>query len=306
MDKVKVYYAGIPKKNTSSEKIQVLKNFHKGVPSGLSEEVDSPIWKEAELGVIQGWVHSGSILTDHLRFRKTVIDNQLAINKYVLAIDSNLFLYKDPGNTKTYLRFSLNDVFPNTGIYFRETVDPTRWKKIKKDLNIDLIDRKPNTGKHILICMQRNGGWSMGGMDANKWLKDTIQKIRLHTDRPITVRPHPGDKKNKDFDKIARSMGAQVSKYAHLLQDFHKCYAVVTYNSSPGVAAAIEGLPVFVTDPEFKKSQAWEVANLNLRDIDNPNVFDRKDWIEKLSMCHFNFDDLVSGAAWDIIKEYIR
>ena len=32
---------------------------------------------------------------------------------------------------------------------------------------------------------------------------------------------------------------------------------------------------------------------------------ERQDWIEKISMCHFNFEDLKKGTAWNIIKDYI-
>jgi len=32
---------------------------------------------------------------------------------------------------------------------------------------------------------------------------------------------------------------------------------------------------------------------------------DRQQWIEKLAMCHFNFDDLQKGIAWNIIKDYL-
>ena len=89
------------------------------------------------------------------------------------------------------------------------------------------------------------------------------------------------------------------------MRDFKNCWATVTFNSSPGVASVIEGIPTFVTDPEPKYSQAYDVANFDLKDILSPNVYDRQKWIEEISMCHFNFSDLKSGRAWNIIKDYI-
>ena len=54
-----------------------------------------------------------------------------------------------------------------------------------------------------------------------------------------------------------------------LMQDLMNAYCVISYNSSPAVVSAIEGVPIFVLDPE--RSQAKEVANTNLRDLENPN-----------------------------------
>ena len=303
MKSVRIYYAGIPAKNTNPEKREVLSSFHKGCPQGISKEIETRTWEPADLAVMQGWVHANSGTTPHLMFRRDIIQRQKQYGGHTLAIDSNLFLYADHGNTRKYLRFSLDDVFPTTGNYFTDNVDPKRWQKISNDLGIYL---KPwqQKGKHILICLQRNGGWSMGGFDVMDWCNKTINEIKKHTDRPIVVRAHPGDGKAKQYLKLNHP-GVKISKNAHILEDFRKAHAVVTYNSSPGVAAAIEGIPVFVTDHTPQKSQAFDVCNTDLKLLENPNLPDRQKWIEKISMSHYNFQDLKMGIAWDIIKEYI-
>ena len=68
------------------------------------------------------------------------------------------------------------------------------WRKLSEDLNIRLKDYRTN-GKHIVIALQRNGGWSMRNLPVMDWLKKTIRDIRQFSDRPIVVRGHPGDKK---------------------------------------------------------------------------------------------------------------
>jgi hypothetical protein len=303
MKSVRVYYAGIPKKNTKQEKYDVLRNFHLGVPNGLSTEVHEPIWQPSDLAVIQGWVHDSPQVSSHLKFRREVIQQQKLNNKRTIAIDSNLFLYQDLANKNQYLRFSLDGIFPTTGCYFTDRVDPGRWHKIKRDLGIELKPWREN-GKYILICLQRNGGWSMKGLDVMQWCHRTINEIRKYTDRPIVVRAHPGDKKAREYLRL-NLPGVKISKGKTLLDDFHKARAVVTYNSSPGVAAAIEGIPVFVTDPEPRNSQAYPVANTDLSLLLDPKRPDRQEWIERIAMSHFNFEDLRNGTAWNIIKDYI-
>ena len=302
MKTVRVYYAGIPAKNTNKEKEQVLRNFHLGVPNGQSTEVKGIDWQPSDLAVIQGWVHANSGHTPHLMFRREIIQKQKNTGKHTLAIDSNLFLYKDSNNTKRYLRFSLNDVFPTTGNYFTDSVDPNRWQQIKHDIGLELQPWRTN-GNHILICLQRNGGWSMGGLDVMQWCNQTIENIKKYSDRPIVVRAHPGDKKTAEYLKIKHKNVSISNK--HILDDFINCWAVITYNSSPGVAAAVEGIPVFVTDPEPQKSQAFDVCNVDLSQIENPQRPDRQPWIERLAMSHYNFDDLRSGKAWEVIKKYL-
>lgn len=303
MKTVRIYYSGIPKKNSKSEKRDVLEYFHMGVQDGQSVEVEDPIWQPSDLAVIQGWIRECDQKASHLRFRKTVIDNQKRIGKHTLAVDSNLFLYRDPGNTKKYLRFSMDGIFPTTGCYFDKEIQPERWDQIRKDLHIEL---KPWTlkGKHILLCLQRNGGWSMGDYNVMDWCHNTIEEIRKYSDRIIKVRPHPGDKKAKEYLKLDLP-GVKISEGVSILEDFRKAWATVTYNSSPGVASAIEGIPVFVTDPDYKKSQAADVCNISLSQLENPLRPDREEWIQKISMSHFNFEDLKTGKAWNIIKNYL-
>lgn len=303
MKTVRIYYAGIPAKNTNPEKRDVLKYFHMGVPAGQSIEEEKMNWQPADLAVMQGWVHANSGRTPHLMFRREIIQRQHSIGKHVLAIDSNLFLYKDPTNSNHYLRFSLNDVFPNSGTYFTNNIIPGRWKQIQKDLDIEVKPWRTD-GKHILICLQRNGGWSMRGLDVMQWCNKTIVELQKHTNKKIIVRAHPGDKRSKEYLKI-RFPGVRVSTNKNILDDFENCYAVITYNSSPAVAAAIEGIPVFVTDPDPTFSQALDVANTDLSMITNPKTFERQQWLEKIAMCHFNYRDLHTGVAWNIIKDYI-
>jgi hypothetical protein len=304
MKTVRIYYAGIPAKNTKQEKRDVLTNFHVGVGAdSVSKEIETADWQPSDLAVLQGWVHANSENTPHLKFRKLVIQEQKRIGKHTLAIDSNLFLYRDPYNTRQYLRFSLNDVFPTTGNYFTNNVDPTRWQKIKTDIGLDLKPWRHN-GNHILICLQRNGGWSMKNVDVMTWCNQTILELKKYTDRPIIVRAHPGDRRAKKYLNLNHP-NVYISDNSNIQQDFTDAWATITYNSSPGVASAIEGIPVFVTDPDPKVSQAYDVANTDISKIETPDLLPRQQWIEKISMCHFNFDDLKQGVAWNVIKEYL-
>lgn len=259
----------------------------------------------AHVAVIQGWV-SQEVERGHLLLRKQVIDHQITNGLRVLTADSNLFLYANPENPLHYLRYSFNGVFPNTGIYCDKVVDPGRWQSIQRDLGISLKDYRQHGG-HILICLQRDGGWSMGSESVIAWTHRIVTEIRHYTDRPIVLRAHPGDKKSHVYIQPLREYlsrwNASVSTNTSLIQDLYQCWALVNHNSSPAVAAAMEGYPVFVTDPEH--SQCAEIANRDLSTIESPQLPDREQWIQRLAMSHWKFDELRSGQAWRHMREFV-
>jgi hypothetical protein len=144
----------------------------------------------------------------------------------------------------------------------------------------------------------------MKGFDVVEWLEKTVTEVRKYTARPIIVRAHPGDKNAINYLN-SKDLRWTISSAEKITDDFINAWAVITYNSSPAVAAAIEGIPVFVTDPVPQMSQAFEIANTELSLIESPNLVERQQWIEKLSMSHWNFQQLKSGQAWNHIKKYI-
>ena len=300
------YYSGIPPTNKNPEKPLILDNFLQGVKASGDHAIAHTGMNAVpcDVALIQGFVHEHGKSAPHLQLRQHAIALQKENNRRSLIVDSNLFLYADPNNIKTYLRYSFDGVFPTTGFYFDRNVDPARWQKISADLGIWL---KPwrTQGEHILICLQRHGGWSMGGLDVQTWLDQTIAQIRQHSrKRQIVVRTHPGDKKIKSILKIY-GKGVHLSGNERLVDDLRGAWATVVYNSSPSIASVIEGIPAFVTDPNPQRSQSYEVANTDLSRLETPEMPDRQTWIERVSMCHWNFNELRSGEAWKFFKQYI-
>lgn len=310
--KIIAYLSCIPPNNKNIEKGEILPRFAQGVLAAGDEVVLHQGYSlvDGDVALSVGWVHEESKNAPHLKLRKTIIDHQIQQNKKVLLADSNLFLYANKDNPLHYLRYSFNGIFPNTGIYCDDKVDPNRWKQLSQNMGLSLKDYRKN-GHHILLCLQRNGGWSMGGYDVVDWTAATIRELRKYTDREIVIRAHPGDKGSGSYlnpknlmNKIGLLKNVRLSKpNATLIDDLHKCWAVVNYNSSPTVGAAIEGYPIFVTDPE--RSQCREIANTDLKNIENPILFDRQQWIERISMFHWNFGEIGNGACWNHMRQYV-
>lgn len=299
--KVVAYLNGIPFGNKNLDKPKMLTDFIAGVnkvgDTGIVVSAGGPV--DCDVAVLQGFVHENSRNTPHLKLRREVIEFQKAKNKRTIIIDSNLFLYRAaPTN---YLRFSYDGVFPNTGEYCNAESSNTNWNNIKKELNFDLQPWK-KTGDYILLCLQRGGGWSMGKVDVESWAKQTIKQIKTLTSTPIVVRGHPGDRFSGNVVESLKKLGITPSTNGSLLLDLASAKACVTFNSSPGVASAIEGVPTFVLDPS--RSQATPVSHTSLEFLENPKEFDRTQWIQNIAQCHWNFDDMSSGRTWQYMKQW--
>ena len=306
--KVASYLMGIPPGNTNPEKPAIIVNFIEGVwkcgDQGTIVTDYTPV--DADVAVVQGYVHPGSKNSPHLNLRKSVFEKQQKENKRSIIVDSNLFLSYDKGNTNKFLRYSYDGIFPNSGQYCNVEPNPERWDLISKRLGVKLKPWQKN-GKHILICCQRDGGWSMDGQALMPWLVRTISQIKKCSDRSIMVRFHPGDKNIQTHKRsLARYRLKNVitSQTENILQDLVNAHAVINYNSSPGVVAAIEGVPVFLLDP--RRSQAGPVGNTDLNKLENPEYFDREHWIQQMAQMHWTLDELKDGTAWQHLRNWAK
>ena len=313
------YTATLPRKEqhtaeslqNSTDKLNTLNYFARGVnSSGDQGIVESNMkYQPSEVAVILGWVHEHGKTAAHLQFRQEILEGQRAHGGRTVIADSNLFLYRNRANPGYWLRYSYDGIFANTGEYCDQTPDPDRWITIQQQCGVQL---KPwrQTGNHILMCLQRDGGWSMAGWDVIDWALKNIIELRKYSDRPIRIRPHPGDKKaSKYCDRLlklcqGRGLGnIGISQpESSLTDDFAMCWAVVNHNSSPGVAAIIEGIPVILTDSD--RSQARDMATLGIHRIENPLLPDRDAWIQRISQFHWNHAEVESGACWAHMKKW--
>jgi hypothetical protein len=315
------YTATLPKKEqytaeslkNATDKVNTLTYFAQGVNAQGDEGIveTNMTYEPSEVAVILGWVHEHGKTAAHLQFRQEILDGQRAAGGRTIIADSNLFLYKNKENPGYWLRYSYDGIFANTGEYCNHDPDPARWTRIQSQCGVRLQPWR-SAGNHILICLQRDGGWSMAGWDVIDWALKTIIDIRKYSDRPIRIRPHPGDKKARKYcDRLMklcqgrRLTGLGVSIEGHsLMDDFTDCWAVVNHNSSPGVAAVIQGIPLILTDP--LRSQAHDVATVGIHSIENPLMPDRTAWIQRISQFHWSHEELRTGVCWEHMKKWAK
>jgi hypothetical protein len=149
-------------------------------------------------------------------------------------------------------------------------------------------------GTNVVIAVQRSDSEQWAGQPPTvAWLTETAAALRQHTGRPLIIRPHPRQ-------RISNIPGCWIQSpqpvpgtydgfdYDRCLQD---AWAVINWNSGPGIQAILSGVPAFVG----ANSLAAPVANLDLSQIEHPAMPDRESWLEHMAHTEWTIPELETG-----------
>ena len=158
-----------------------------------------------------------------------------------------------------------------------------RWNR----LGLEVANRR--RGNTILIVAPDEKPCKFYDIALDAWLKQTIDTIKQHTDRPIIIRERNRSRTDRKTNCVEK-----------VLDDVH---AVVTFNSIAGTEAILAGVPVFAMAPS---NAARPVSNIDLTRIDNPWFPDRDQvlaWAYHLAYAQFHIDEFKNGRAERILKQ---
>lgn len=176
-----------------------------------------------------------------------------------------------------------------SGAYYGQDLIPKRAKDLR-------LEAQPwnDSGYHIVIAAQRSDSEQWAGQPPTvAWLTETVRKIRQHSDRPITIRPHPRQRIGPVSGCAIEMPQPIPGTYDNF--DYDRClstaWAVVNHNSGPGCQAILAGVPAFVNS----SSLAAPVGNLDLAAIENPLRPDRSQWLEQIAHTEWYADEIATG-----------
>ena len=165
-----------------------------------------------------------------------------------------------------------------------------RFKKIAENKKYLNFPGWKKSGRSILIVTPSEKPCKFYGINRDTWVKETIEKLKQHTDRPIIVR-----------DKtIRRDRVGDGSIYHQLDEDI---FAVVTYNSIAATEAIGYGIPAFTLAPN---AADW-FCEKDLANIENPKYADDervRKWQHWLGYCQYLPSEMKSGLALETIKRW--
>lgn len=205
--------------------------------------------------------------------------------------------------------------FVETGYFgnYRSEGNPNarkRWHRVVKNnmQHTRIIDVPDDRWRYLQACDSRlaRSGWKKSGskilivapsekpcvyygIDKNQWVHDTIEQLKLYTDREIIVR--------EKASRTSRTTSNII--YDVFDQDI---YSVVTYNSIAAIESVAYGIPAFALAP----TAASPVCSSDLSQIENPYYPDEEfvyRWLCSLAYGQYNLEELLTGEAWRLIQE---
>ena len=292
-------------KNT--RKIECLESFAQGVrASGGSVVVE---WENrytpSRLAVMLGWATTNTG-GRNISLRQQIIAEQRRTGNHTMCIDASCWKYVD--NNSNYLRYSIGGPFYDRAEYANQNSDDSKWIEISQRLGIKLKPIKTKKDGHILICMQRDGGFAMKSLNPMVWLKEKIQQIRSISNRQIHIRPHPGQYDMNQFAAYTSKQGQRQNivviepNQSRLVDNLQGAHSAVVFNSSASVAAVCEGVPVFADD---SSCVSWSLANHDILKIETPAAFERQQWINDLASAHWSDEDASQGRVYQKFLPYL-
>jgi hypothetical protein len=297
-----VYVSSVANAKKHSRKIECLESFAAGVKAtGHTVLVEWGYkYQPSKLAVMLGWATTNTG-GQNITLRKQIIQEQQQRGNHTMCIDASCWKYLDKNSP--YLRYSLGGPFYDRAEYANHNSNNSQWNNIQRDLGVALKPHQSRDG-HILVCIQRDGGFAMKTLDPLAWAEEKIKQIRAVTNRPIIVRPHPGESKNLNFSRFnLPGVSVTNSNTTTLLDSLSGAHSAVFFNSSASVAAVCEGIPVFVDD---QSCVSWAVANKDITQIENPLEFERSQWINDLAAAHWTDEDGRAGRIYQKFLPYLK
>jgi len=161
-----------------------------------------------------------------------------------------------------------------------------------KKLGLELKTQTENNGA-IVIAAQHRQSEQVRGIDIEKWVVKTFYDLREYTDRPIIIRPHPRCTVNMDQLPIDATVEKPI-KVDGTYDSFdltYNWYALVNYNSGPGIQAAIAGCPIIVNESSLAYPVSEEIKNIE--SLSNRN---KEMWFTQIAHTEYTVDEIRSGS----------
>lgn len=313
----------------NGEKKHILYKFKEGVEKTQDSVFlyDKDQYKKCDIAVIFGFF--GKNLGHIQRVRKKIYREHTKRGKRCVFIDADPFRHAGKIKPKSqldlthYFRISFGSIYPGDAYYFNENSPSDRWEIIKNKKKIEVKPWVQSTDNNqILICMNSNSvkgrGWATKGINTDLWLEKKIREIRYYTDDPIKVRFHPGGKdedhksvkwkhlikyQNISFSGGIIGKSSLIDNTSSLLDDCLKSKACVVLTSSSSVIPVLNGIPVFTDNNDCI---SYPVSNKNIKNINNPTFFDRKQWLYNLSYTCWNSKEISNGILWNRFRNRLN
>jgi hypothetical protein len=235
---------------------------------------------DADAAVIWSVLWSGRMAPN-----QAVWNHYRSRNRPVIVVDVGA-LYR--GET---WKVAVNSITADGYYGHRENLDWDRPRKLGISLALNLT-RNPR----IVIAAQHARSLQVSGLPSmESWILQQIEQIRLVTDRPIVIRPHP--RSSLDLSRLLQLPNniviEQPIKLTNTYDSYNlafDCHAMVNYNSGSGIQAALAG-----TRPIVDSSSLAHPVSIDINDIEKSYNIDRDQWLVEICHTEYSVREIAQG-----------
>ena len=188
-------------------------------------------------------------------------------------------------------KIAVNNITADGYYGHTENLDLDRPRKLGISLAINL-----SSNPRIVIAAQHARSLQVAGLASMEdWVVQQVERLRTVTDRPIVVRPHPRSRldRNRLMPLPKNVIIEQPVKIVNTYDSYNlafDCYAMVNYNSSPGIQAALAG-----TRPIVDVSSLAYPVSMQIENIDQPYKVDRDQWLIEICHTEYTVQEIAQG-----------
>jgi len=216
---------------------------------------------------------------------QAIWDHYRQENRPVIVVDIGA-LYR--GET---WKIALNTVTADGYYGHLEQLDLDRPKRLGISLAINLS----NNPKIVVAAQHARSLQVVNLASTEAWITDQVQQLQQVTDRPIVIRTHP--RSRLEIDSMQGLPKNVIIEHPQKLLNTYDsynlafdCYAMVNYNSGPGIQAALAGTRPIVD----RTSLAWPVG-IDIKDIELPYTVDRDQWLVEICHTEYTLKEIEQG-----------
>ena len=189
-------------------------------------------------------------------------------------------------------KIALNSV---TAVGYYGHQEDLDWDRPRKLCISQAINLSQNP--RIVVAAQHARSLQVAELDSmESWIIDQVTTLREHTDRPITVRPHPrsrlnADKLRKVSNQIVLEQPQRISNSYDSYNLAFDCHAMINHNSGPGIQAALAG-----TRPIVHQSSLAYPVSIQLQQLEEPYRVDRDQWLVEICHTEYTLAEIEKGT----------
>jgi len=193
----------------------------------------------------------------------------------------------------------------------------TEAKQRMLEKEVTVPDWNYNEKGHIVLALQLPGDASLHGDDIMDWAYNTMMSIREYSDRKIILRTHPlmSDRGYQAhlFHLLGRLTFSKFKNYTLSLgnerswsKDLENAYCTVTYSSGLAIDSIMNGVPTIACD---SANFAYKISSQLIEEIENLKIapeLTKQKWLQNLVALQYSEDEMVSGLAWEYIRQMLK